>query len=822
MPGTPEIGDKRKGDDQKAVAPEREARWTRPVIWGTVCAVFFGIVFWIADPGTVLEQLNKKEAKDSYDNLLAQGFSAGQLNLKMAVPPEVAKLRNPYDPTVDPTSLVNVVDLSYYKGKFYMYFGVTPVVVLFWPYAVLTGHYLSDRAAIAIFFGVGFWVVAVLILDIRRRYFSQTSVWVPMTGIMALGTALVLTVWGSVYEVSITSGFAFVMLALGGIWRALHEPQKRVRWLLLASLAYGLAVGSRPSLVFGIIILLVPAVLAWREARELGSSRKIWPLLAAAAIPAMLIGSGLLLYNDLRFGNPLEFGWRYQLHNTYFRSTTVRQFSLHYLWFNIRYYFFTLFGWDRHFPFLRLVPLPPLPAGYDPGTTDACGGILSIYPALLLALAAPLAWKGRPELSALRWFTGTVFLLFVICAVTICFFFTGSVRYELDFLPTLILLAMIGILGLDRASANSPLLRRVVQGGWCALLAWSVAFNWLGTIQSRSESHSLVANGFLSEGRLDEAMTQYRKAQTLWPESADAVAGLGTVLFRKGDLDGAIAQYQKALDIQPNFAGVHDNLAYCLLQKGRVDDAIIHYQKAIEIQPASADYYDGLGDAFFRAGRANDAIVQYRKALALAPDAAPVHFALGNALSKSGQTDESILEYEKALEINPDDAEVDNNLGFAFLRAGRVDEAIQYFQRSLEIQKTYQGYYNLAYAFRQEGKAADAIASYLQVIKLQPGYVPAQVNLAWMLATWPDKALRNGNEAVTLARQASQSTTANPKTLRTLAAAYAETGQFPQAVEAAKEGLALAQSQSDNLLSNELQAEIRLYEANLPCRSTNN
>ena len=112
-------------------------------------------------------------------------------------------------------------------------------------------------------------------------------------------------------------GFAFTMLALAAIWCALHEPKRQVLWLLLASLAYGLAIGSRPSLLFGIIILLMPVAQAWRAATEPGSRRRVGLLLVAAVGPVMLIGLGLMLYNTLRFDNPFEFGWHYQLTGSY-------------------------------------------------------------------------------------------------------------------------------------------------------------------------------------------------------------------------------------------------------------------------------------------------------------------------------------------------------------------------------------------------------------------------------------------------------------------------------------------------------------------------
>jgi tetratricopeptide (TPR) repeat protein len=184
--------------------------------------------------------------------------------------------------------------------------------------------------------------------------------------------------------------------------------------------------------------------------------------------------------------------------------------------------------------------------------------------------------------------------------------------------------------------------------------------------------------------------------------------------------------------------------------------------------------------------------------------------------------DEAIVQYQKALEIKPDFAEAHNNLAYSLLQIGRVNEAITHFQRALEIQQSYEAYYNLGCAFRQKGMAAEAMASYQKAIELQPQFIPAQKNLAWMLATWPEPSVRNGGRAVALAEQANRfSKDKDPLVLRTLAAAYAEAGRFPEAVATAKQALALAVTQSNTGLTNVLQTEIGLYQTNSPCRSTN-
>ena len=142
-----------------------------------------------------------------------------------------------------------------------------------------------------------------------------------------------------VYEVAIGCGYALTMLALWGIWRALHDLQHRWRWLAASSMAYGLAVGARPSLLLGAVILLVPVIQGWRE------KGRAWPLVFAACGPIVLIGVGLMIYNALRFDNPLEFG-----QGTQMPITVHQQFRLRFVWYIFHGWFSGVGALDPAFP----------------------------------------------------------------------------------------------------------------------------------------------------------------------------------------------------------------------------------------------------------------------------------------------------------------------------------------------------------------------------------------------------------------------------------------------------------------------------------------
>jgi tetratricopeptide (TPR) repeat protein len=672
-----------------------------------VCALVIG-VYAYADYSGFMATPDERAA-DTYYNRLVEGFQAGQLNLKGKVPAGLAQLANPYDPNASaPYRNVKyaLLDLSYYKGKLYLYFGVTPALLLLWPFAVLTGHYLYDGQAVVIFCALGFLASVGILCALRRRYFPDVSTWVVAAGALALGLATgmpMLLPRSNTNEVAISCAYMLTMLALGAIYGAFHHPERRGLWLAAASAAYGLALGARPTLVFGAIILLAPVVQAWRN------QRTVWPLLLAATMPITLIGLGLMLYNVMRFDSPFEFGIHYQLLQD--RQVTQQFFNWRYLWFDFRVYFLEPVRWSRRYPFARDIAVPHLPAGY--GSVEHPFGILSNVPVVWLALALPLAWRGRSrELPLLHAFIATAAVLSGVCALIIDMFFWAVNRFEMEFLPTLVLLSVIGILVLERALATpgawlapssepgrayQTYWRCAARWGWCLLLGFSVAFNLLVSVE----------------------------------RCADAYVYAGASLQELGKAPEAMELFQHALRIDPNSAGAHVNLGIALLAQGKPDEAIRHYEEALRIDPDYAKAHINLGNALSTQGRTADALRQYAEALRINPDDAKAYYNLGLALALAGRVPEAIEQWEHALRLSPDYAEAHANLGFALAQAGEIEEAIAHDEQALRIKPDYvQAHFNLGLALEKMGRTPEAIEQYEQALKLQPDFAPAKNALA--------------------------------------------------------------------------------------------
>jgi tetratricopeptide (TPR) repeat protein len=160
------------------------------------------------------------------------------------------------------------------------------------------------------------------------------------------------------------------------------------------------------------------------------------------------------------------------------------------------------------------------------------------------------------------------------------------------------------------------------------------------------------------------------------------------------------------------------------------------------------------------------------------------------------------------------------NLGNEFLQEQDWECSIVCYRQAIKINpRSADAYANLGVALSQEGKTKEAMDSWQSALEINPGQVYVQNNLAWLLATTPDAALRNGAKAVALAQQASQlSGGANPAILRTLAAACAENGSYALAADTARRALGLATEQKSEGLVTTLQKEIKLYEAGTPVR----
>jgi tetratricopeptide (TPR) repeat protein len=331
---------------------------------------------------------------------------------------------------------------------------------------------------------------------------------------------------------------------------------------------------------------------------------------------------------------------------------------------------------------------------------------------------------------------------------------------------------------------------------------------------------SRMAAALLAMGKPDQAIPVFEKAVRLEPRDPRQPGGLGLALVQSGRAAEAIPWFEKALALNPKDAGVEQNLAVALTSMGREGEAFLHFQRAAELAPEEPGYQSNLGAALAQQGRVEEAIPHFRKALEIRPDDAATHAILAMALATAGKVDEAIEHLDKAARLAPDDAAVQTNLGAALALQGRLGEAIPHLEKALQVAPdSAEAHYHMGVADSMQGKVVEAVAEWRKAVDLQPDNVLALNRLAQALATSSQASLRNGAEAVQFAERAARlAGDQEAALLDTLAAAYAEAGRFPEAVETARRALDLAIGHGDQRLAEGLRARIALYEARTPVR----
>jgi len=265
--------------------------------------------------------------------------------------------------------------------------------------------------------------------------------------------------------------------------------------------------------------------------------------------------------------------------------------------------------------------------------------------------------------------------------------------------------------------------------------------------------------------------TYWRNGETLWAHTLAvtqnndvALEDLGTLLMERGQLDEALTYFQEALTVRSGSEQRHYKFSLALI-------------------------HDSIGNVLARKGYTDEAIANFRQAIEFRPDYSDAHYNLGTVLFKRGDVDGAIAEWRTALSIHPYDAGAHTSLGNALVEKGLLREAADHYEKALQS---------------------------------EPDSILPLNNLAWIMSTGPDDSLRNNAVAVELAEKANQlSRESNPVFIRTLAAAYAQAGQFENAIETARHAAEEANARGVHGLAVQIQADVDLYRRGAPLRDPN-
>lgn len=256
-----------------------------------------------------LNQINQ-EVVDAFEN--------GSVELDAKATKEFKKLKNPYDWSLRlEKSELGEWDHVYYEGKYYTYYGVAPVLVLFLPYHMIFGNYFPTDIAISLFSAIGLAFLCWLYFEFIARFFKRIPLKVALAGFVVMISScgvFYLTGRTLFYEISISAGFMFTTLGAFLLVTSNIFEDKKVNLvkIFFSSLCIGLAVLSRPTLT--VYAVCAALFFGWRIVKEFkAKSKSRISLLFASAFPLVACAAFQMWYNFARFGSFFDFGIEYSI-----------------------------------------------------------------------------------------------------------------------------------------------------------------------------------------------------------------------------------------------------------------------------------------------------------------------------------------------------------------------------------------------------------------------------------------------------------------------------------------------------------------------------
>lgn len=406
--------------------------WLVVTIVGLAAAWFY---FWTATSNDPLPRMPGPQS--DYYNLLVRSLRAGHLYMDATPDPALVAMV----PDKRPGNAPYLLDASLYGQHYYLYFGITPALTFFLPYALFTGRELPCEWAVAAQATLGCWIGLALLIWAWPEFFPRAGrlSFVVAALTWAFATAVPVTLRkAEVYEAACTAGFLWSVAMFYCTARAVVGEHRRALWLAAASLSLGLAVGSRPNLLVGAGALGGATFwLLWRAGAD---EPRRWRWLLAAIVPAAMCGGALACYNYARFGDPLEFGHRFQV-----GSIADNYFSLRYFVHNLRVYYLTPPSLSWFFPFFSPGHEGARPLHYM--GIEYANGQWVFLPWLMMVIGIGVVFFRRAvRAERLAVIAGVLGFWFIANLALVGSLSARANRYMLDFHPALVLLACLALL----------------------------------------------------------------------------------------------------------------------------------------------------------------------------------------------------------------------------------------------------------------------------------------------------------------------------------------------------------------------------------------
>jgi tetratricopeptide (TPR) repeat protein len=344
------------------------------------------------------------------------------------------------------------------------------------------------------------------------------------------------------------------------------------------------------------------------------------------------------------------------------------------------------------------------------------------------------------------------------------------------------------------------------------------------------------SNVYFTMGESDKQLHDYREAERLSsldpknrldrpsfvPQSYHNIYRQLQEVHAKGDLDGTIELANQLISKELNWryaSPVLMDRGSAFYAKGEPDRAMIDYDQSIAFDPRNAGAHVNRALAWEKKGRRDEALRDYAEAIRLDPKMWQARYNRAISYREEGKFGQAIEDLTEVINLKPEYAPAYVNRAGNYYRHGEIGKAFNDWNRATEVDsKLVEAYRGRTLAYLETRDYANAAREIEKTTRLESKHLENTFNsLAWLQATCPDKHARNGAAAVQAATKACELTEwKNAAYIDTLAAAYAESGDFDQALKFQKRSLEMTGASATHRKGTE--ERLQLYQQRKPYR----
>lgn len=339
------------------------------------------------------------------------------------------------------------------------------------------------------------------------------------------------------------------------------------------------------------------------------------------------------------------------------------------------------------------------------------------------------------------------------------------------------------------------------------------------------------ADFYNNQKKYSEAVADIDAVIAQHPEVAGSYLVKATILREQEKFDDALAALDKAAELAPSAPGIFQQRGEVYRIKGDFPQAIEQFSRVLQMQPGNLLPLIHRSEAYLNNKQYDEALADIETVIKANPDLTIAHGLKAQTLASLERFPEAIAELKKLTDDEEAQPEFQLQLALYHLFAKQPREAIAAYTELLEEDDdNFPALRGRADAYLNIGEHAKAVADFKKAIETEPEESGLLNNYAWVLATSPDDKVRDGKLAVELATKACDETDYEEShILSTLAAAYAESGDFAKATEWSKKAIEVFEKNREATakttdpakleeLANELDAELASFEAKKPWR----